>query len=47
MSPTDSIIIGIIAGIIVVLGIALIEKLKLDDPVGAIAVHLSLVYGEL
>ena len=40
MSPTDSIIIGIIAGIIVVLGIALIEKLKLDDPVGAIAVHL-------
>ena len=40
MSPTDAIIIGIIAGIIVVLGIALIEKMKLDDPVGAIAVHL-------
>ncbi len=40
MSPTDSILIGIFAGIFVVLGISLIEKLKLDDPVGAIAVHL-------
>ena len=40
MSPTDAIIIGLIAGIIVVLGIALIDKLKLDDPVGAVAVHL-------
>jgi len=40
MSPTDSILIGIFAGIFVVLGISFIEKLKLDDPVGAIAVHL-------
>ncbi len=40
MSPTDAIIIGLIAGIIVVLGISLIDKLKLDDPVGAVAVHL-------
>lgn len=40
MSPGDSIIIGLIAGVIVVLGIALIDKLKLDDPVGAVAVHL-------
>ncbi len=40
MSPTDSILIGLIAGVIVVLGISFIEKLKLDDPVGAIAVHL-------
>ena len=40
MSPTDAILIGIIAGIVVVLGIALIDKLKLDDPVGAVAVHL-------
>lgn len=40
MSPTDAIIIGIIAGVIIVLGVALIDKLKLDDPVGAIAVHL-------
>ena len=40
MSPMDAIYIGIIAGIIIVFGIALIDKLKLDDPVGAIAVHL-------
>ena len=40
MGPLDSILIGIIAGVIIVFGIALIDKLKLDDPVGAIAVHL-------
>jgi len=40
MSPTDAIIIGLIAGIIIVFGVALIDKLKLDDPVGAVAVHL-------
>jgi len=40
MSPTDAILIGLIAGVIVVLGAALIDKLKLDDPVGAVAVHL-------
>ena len=40
MSPTDAILIGLIAGIVVVLGISLIDKLKLDDPVGAVAVHL-------
>ena len=40
MSPTDAIIIGLIAGIIIVLGVAFIDKLKLDDPVGAVTVHL-------
>ncbi len=40
MSPFESIIIGLIAGVIIVLGVALIDKLKLDDPVGAVAVHL-------
>ena len=40
MGPMDAILIGIIAGIIIVLGISLIDKLKLDDPVGAVAVHL-------
>ena len=40
MSPTDAVIIGAIAGAIIVFGVALIDKLKLDDPVGAIAVHL-------
>ena len=40
MGPMDAILIGIIAGIIIVLGISLVDKLKLDDPVGAVAVHL-------
>ncbi|KZS41569.1 ammonium transporter [Aquimarina aggregata] len=40
MSPTDAVLIGAIAGAIIVFGVALIDKLKLDDPVGAIAVHL-------
>ncbi len=40
MSPNEAVIIGLLAGIIIVLGVALIDRLKLDDPVGAIAVHL-------
>jgi Amt family ammonium transporter len=40
MSPMDAIFIGTIAGVISVFGISFIDKLKLDDPVGAIAVHL-------
>lgn len=40
MSPAESILIGLISGVIIILGVALIDKLKLDDPVGAVAVHL-------
>ena len=40
MGPTDAILIGLIAGILIVLAVAFIDKLKLDDPVGAVAVHL-------
>ena len=40
MSPTDAILIGAIAGAIIVFAVTLIDKLRLDDPVGAIAVHL-------
>ena len=40
MSPIEAIIIGLISGIIVVVAVNLIDKWKLDDPVGAIAVHL-------
>jgi Amt family ammonium transporter len=35
----ESIIIGAVAGILVVLGIRLLDKLKIDDPVGAWPVH--------
>ncbi|WP_127141332.1 ammonium transporter [Flagellimonas marinaquae] len=40
MSPNEAVIIGVLAGIIVVFGIALIDRIKLDDPVGAVTVHL-------
>ncbi len=40
MSPNEAVIIGLIAGVIIVFGVALIDRLKLDDPVGAVAVHL-------
>ncbi|MFC5044811.1 ammonium transporter [Aquimarina hainanensis] len=40
MSPMDAIMVGVIAGTLIVFGISLIDRLTLDDPVGAIAVHL-------
>ena len=40
MTPTDALLIGAIAGAIVVFAVSFIDRLKLDDPVGAIAVHL-------
>ncbi len=40
MSPNEAVAIGFIAGLIIVGGVALIDKLKLDDPVGAVTVHL-------
>lgn len=41
MSPTEAIIIGIVAGIIIPLSVVFFDRtLKLDDPVGATSVHL-------
>jgi len=40
VSVGASIIIGLIAGAIVVFGVNLMDRLKLDDPVGAVPVHL-------
>ena len=39
VSPTSSVIIGAIAGILVVLSVYLIDRLHIDDPVGAVSVH--------
>ena len=39
VDPVSSIIIGLIAGILVDVAVLFIDKLKVDDPVGAIAVH--------
>lgn len=40
MGPTSSIIIGFLSGIIVVFSVIFFDKIKLDDPVGALSVHL-------
>ena len=40
MSPNESVVIGLLAGAIIVLAVAFVDKIKLDDPVGAVAVHL-------
>ena len=40
VSVPSSLIIGIIAGVLVVLAVIMFDKLKLDDPVGALSVHL-------
>lgn len=39
VSPTSAIIMGAIGGIIVVFAILAFDKIKIDDPVGAISVH--------
>ncbi len=39
VSPNSSIIIGFIAGIIVVISVVTIDRLHIDDPVGAVSVH--------
>ena len=40
MGPTSSIIIGFISGVLVVLSVIFFDKIKIDDPVGALSVHL-------
>ncbi|MCY3985548.1 MAG: ammonium transporter [Candidatus Dadabacteria bacterium] len=40
VSPIESVIIGLVAGVIVVFAVSFFDKIKIDDPVGAISVHL-------
>ena len=40
MSIMEAVIVGGIGVIVVVLAVSLLDRLKLDDPVGAVAVHL-------
>jgi len=48
VSGSASIVIGIVAGVIVVLGVGLLDKIKVDDPVGAIPVHgMNGIWGTL
>jgi Amt family ammonium transporter len=39
VSPTGSIALGGVAGVIVVYGVELLEYLRIDDPIGAVPVH--------
>jgi Amt family ammonium transporter len=48
VSIPSSLIIGLIAGFLVVISVLFFDKLKVDDPVGAISVHLVCgVFGTL
>jgi ammonium transporter, Amt family len=39
VSPASSIVIGAVAGILVVLSVLFFDRIKIDDPVGAVSVH--------
>jgi Amt family ammonium transporter len=48
VAPWAAIVIGLVAGVIVVLGVLLVERIGLDDPIGAVAAHgMSGVWGTL
>ena len=39
VTPTGAILLGGVAGVLVVLGVELLEWLRIDDPIGAVPVH--------
>jgi Amt family ammonium transporter len=48
VSPFGAVMIGAVAGIVVPLGINLLEHLRIDDPIGAVPVHmLAGIWGTL
>jgi len=48
MSPYESMLIGLLAGGLVVLSVIALDKMKLDDCVGAVSVHLTCgIFGTL
>lgn len=48
VSPFGAVVIGAVAGVVVVLGVYLLEYLRIDDPVGAFSVHgLNGIWGTL
>lgn len=40
MSPTEAIFIGFVSGLLVVIAVHILDQVRIDDPVGAIPVHL-------
>jgi len=48
MGPAEAILIGLISGIVVVLSVLFFDRIKIDDPVGALSVHLVVgIFGTL
>jgi Amt family ammonium transporter len=48
VAPWGAIVIGLVAGAIVVLGVLAVERVRIDDPIGAIAAHgMAGVWGTL
>jgi Amt family ammonium transporter len=48
VAPWAAIVIGFVAGVIVVLGVLLVERVRIDDPIGAISAHgMAGVWGTL
>ncbi len=48
VSPTGAILLGGVAGVLVYLGVELLEYLRIDDPIGAVPVHgINGIWGTL
>jgi Amt family ammonium transporter len=48
VSPTGAVLLGAVAGVVVVVGVDLLEYLRIDDPIGAVPVHgLCGIWGTL
>src|SRR5437763_11341520 len=39
VSPTGATLLGAVAGVVVLLGVEVLEYLRIDDPIGAVPVH--------
>jgi ammonium transporter, Amt family len=39
VTPTGAVLLGGVAGVLVILGVDLLEYLRIDDPIGAVPVH--------
>jgi Amt family ammonium transporter len=48
VAPWAAVVIGLVAGVIAVVGVLFVERIGIDDPIGAVAVHgMSGVWGTL
>jgi Amt family ammonium transporter len=48
VAPWAAIVIGLVAGVVAVVGVGVVERIGIDDPIGAVAVHgMAGVWGTL